>query len=187
MYIIIENDKFLGFSLKEEQGYKNVEITEKEHTEFIEKQSEGYTLYWNKKQLEVIKMNEFEYINTWGKITMDIQKIKDNLKEKITLKKEEMIENGFEIEINEKILIQKCREKDKTNILGALQLMESTKQDIIDWKFIDKANNDVMEQVAKEQLNNMLVQGAILTSRGSPCEGTTRGKLKKNTSVSIVL
>ena len=27
----------------------------------------------------------------------------------------------------------------------------------------------------------------FLAERGSPCEGTTRGKLKKNTSVSIVL
>ena len=165
MYIIIENDKFLGFSLKEEQGYKNVEITEKEHTEFIEKQSEGYTLYWNKKQLEAIKLDDFEYINDQNEIIKNLQKIKENIKNLITIQKEKIIENGFEIKINGKTLIQKCREKDKTNILGTLQLMESTGQKTIDWKFIDENNNDVMEQVTKEFLNNMLIQGAVLTSK----------------------
>ena len=98
MYIIIENDKFLGFSLKEEQGYENIEITEKEHREYIDKQSEGLTLYWNtkKEQLETIKLNDFEYIDNFGEIVKnsdaEIKYYKDILltlkKEKVQLKKD---------------------------------------------------------------------------------------------------
>ena len=98
MYIIIENDKFLGFSLKEEQGYENIEITEKEHREYIDKQSEGFTLYWNtkKEQLETIKLNDFEHINDFGEILKDteaeLKHYKDLLltlkKEKVQLKKD---------------------------------------------------------------------------------------------------
>ena len=98
MYIIIENDKFLGFSLKEEQGYENIEITEKEHREYINKQSEGFTLYWNtkKEQLETIKLNDFEHINDFGEILKDteaeLKHYKDLLltlkKEKVQLKKD---------------------------------------------------------------------------------------------------
>lgn len=98
MYIIIENDKFLGFSLKEEQGYENIEITEKEHREYIDKQSEGFTLYWNtkKEQLETIKLNDFEYIDNFGEIVKnsdaEIKYYKDILltlkKEKVQLKKD---------------------------------------------------------------------------------------------------
>ena len=98
MYTIIENDKFLGFSLKEEQGYENIEITEKEHREYIDKQSEGFTLYWNtkKEQLETIKLNDFEHINDSGEIVKDteaeLKHYKDLLltlkKEKVQLKKD---------------------------------------------------------------------------------------------------
>ena len=98
MYTIIENDKFLGFSLKEEQGYENIEITEKEHREYIYKQSEGFTLYWNtkKEQLETIKLNDFEHINDFGEILKDteaeLKHYKDLLltlkKEKVQLKKD---------------------------------------------------------------------------------------------------
>lgn len=98
MYTIIKNDKFLGFSLKEEQGYENIEITEKEHREYIDKQSEGFTLYWNtkKEQLETIKLNDFEHINDFGEILKDteaeLKHYKDLLltlkKEKVQLKKD---------------------------------------------------------------------------------------------------
>ena len=98
MYTIIENDKFLGFSLKEEQGYENIEITEKEHREYRDKQSEGFTLYWNtkKEQLETIKLNDFEHINDFGEILKDteaeLKHYKDLLltlkKEKVQLKKD---------------------------------------------------------------------------------------------------
>ena len=62
MYIVIENDKFLGFSLKKETGYENFEITEKEHSNFIEKQGQGFTLFWsnNRKKLETILLGQFE-------------------------------------------------------------------------------------------------------------------------------
>ncbi len=91
MYIVIENNKFIGFSLKEEDTYKNIEITEEEHKEFIEKQSEGCTLYWNKKQLEAIKLNEFEYINDSGKVVKDVGKELKHYKDLLlTLKKEKV-------------------------------------------------------------------------------------------------
>ena len=46
-------------------------------------------------------------------------------------------------------------------------------------------NNSIGEDIQSEMLNNE--DWNKLPLRGSPCEGTTRGKLKKNTSVSIVL
>ena len=98
MYIVIENNKFLGFSLKEEEGYENTEITEQEHKEYLEKQGQGYILYWNakKKQLEAIKLNDFEYIDNFGEIVKnsdaEIKYYKDILltlkKEKVQLKKD---------------------------------------------------------------------------------------------------
>ena len=93
MYTIIENDKFLGFSLKEEQGYENIEITEKEHREYIDKQSEGFTLYWNtkKEQLETIKLNDFEHIDENGKVIKDIAtELKHYRDLLLTLKKEKV-------------------------------------------------------------------------------------------------
>ena len=132
MYIILENDKFLGFSLKKEQGYKNVEITEKEHTEFIEKQSEGYTLYWNKKQLEVIKMNEFEYINDSGEIVKDakaeLKYYKDMLltlkRDRVQLKKEIRDFEEFEedtAEIKEQLKIKEMEIKEIENKIKELE------------------------------------------------------------------
>lgn len=93
MYTIIKNDKFLGFSLKEEQGYENIEITEKEHREYIDKQSEGFTLYWNtkKEQLETIKLNDFEHINDFGEILKDTEaELKHYKYLLLTLKKEKV-------------------------------------------------------------------------------------------------
>ena len=93
MYIVIENNKFLGFSLKEEEGYENTQITEKEHREYIDKQSEGFTLYWNtkKEQLETIKLNDFEHIDENGKVIKDIAtELKHYRDLLLTLKKEKL-------------------------------------------------------------------------------------------------
>ena len=47
----------------------------------------------------------------------------------------------------------------------------------------------IKEVLNKEEAGDFFKEtiGLNNTERGSPCEGTTRGKLKKNTSVSIVL
>ena len=70
MYIILDdNFKFIGFSLKKEENYQSIEISEQEHDDFMSKQSEGYTLYFDKKnkKLEVIELGNFEFINESGK------------------------------------------------------------------------------------------------------------------------
>ena len=94
MYIILDdNFKFIGFSLKKEENYQSIEISEQEHDDFMSKQSEGYTLYFDKKnkKLEVIELGNFEFINENGEIE------KNNVKEKqynndlvIKLKKEKI-------------------------------------------------------------------------------------------------
>ena len=79
MYIILDdNFKFIGFSLKKEENYQSIEISEQEHDDFMSKQSEGYTLYFDKKnkKLEVIELGNFEFINENGEIE------KNNVKEK---------------------------------------------------------------------------------------------------------
>ncbi len=74
MYIILDDSfKFIGFSLKEEEGYQNIEITEQEHNDFMNEQSQGNTLYFDKKskKLRAIKLENFEFINENGKIEKD--------------------------------------------------------------------------------------------------------------------
>lgn len=94
MYIILDdNFKFIGFSLKKEEAYKSTEINEQEHNEFMNKQSEGYTLYFDKKKkkLEVIKLGDFEFINENGEIEKNSEKEKQhNNVLMITLKKEKI-------------------------------------------------------------------------------------------------
>ena len=134
MYIIIENDKFLGFSLKEEQGYENIEITEKEHREYIDKQSEGFTLYWNtkKEQLETIKLNDFEHINDSGEIVKDakaeLKYYKDMLltlkRDRVQLKKEIRDFEEFEedtAEIKEQLKIKEMEIKEIENKIKELE------------------------------------------------------------------
>ena len=94
MYIIIKDNKFVGFSLKEESEFTNIEISEVEHKNYIEKQSQGFTFYFNKEkeQLEALKLNQFEYINDSGNIVKDNeaeQKYKNN---KITELKRERVQ-----------------------------------------------------------------------------------------------
>ena len=134
MYIVIKNNKFLGFSLKEEERYENTEITEQEHKEYIEKQGQGYTLRWNikKKQLEAIKLNEFEYINDSGEIIKDseaeLKHYKDILltlkKEKVQLKKdirdfEEFDEDATELK--EQLQLKEIEIKEAENKLKELE------------------------------------------------------------------
>ena len=99
MYIILDDSfKFIGFSLKEEEGYQNIEITEQEHNDFMNEQSQGNTLYFDKKskKLRAIKLENFEFINENGKIEKDTEAEKqynnDTLlklkKEKIQLKRD---------------------------------------------------------------------------------------------------
>ena len=106
MYIVLENYKFIGFSLKEETNYQNIEITEKEHNEFMEKQSQGYTFYFNKKskKLETVKLEAFEFINENGEVEKNTEAEKQHnndillrlKKEKIQLKKDILDFEEFE-------------------------------------------------------------------------------------------
>ena len=60
MYIILDdNFKFIGFSLKKEENYQSIEISEQEHDDFMSKQSEGYTLYFDKKNKKPRKYSIF--------------------------------------------------------------------------------------------------------------------------------
>ena len=99
MYIIIDdNKKFTGFSLKEESGYTSIKISETEHKNYLEKQAEGFTLFFSKEteQLETIKLGQFEHIDENGNIVKDVeaeQKYKNNKiielkKERVQLKKD---------------------------------------------------------------------------------------------------
>ena len=174
LYIRInkKNHVFEGFSDKLDETYKNIEITEEKHKNYIESQNRGFSLYWNTKenQLEAIKLKEFEYINDSGKIINDIEKLKENMKYHISEIKEKTIESGFEYTVNKKTVIQKCREKDKSNILGTIAVLKETGQKNIDWKFNDAADQDVIEKITLENLNEMLILGAQLTSKGIEVE-----------------
>ena len=98
MFIVLDNRKFLGFSQNEDGDYTCIEITNEEHKKMMQKQSEGFTLFYNKEaeQLETIKLGQFEHIGDDGTITKDIaaeQKYKNNKiielkRERVQLKKD---------------------------------------------------------------------------------------------------
>ena len=129
------------------------EFIENEKIKMTEKLSNFHS--WNTEEKEW-KLSKSEYIIF--------------LKKQIELCKEKIIENGFEYEINEKQVIQKCREKDKSNILGTIEVLKETKQSNIDWKFNDENNNDVIEKITPGNLKEMLIRGAQLTSKGIETE-----------------
>ena len=121
MYIILDNNyKFIGFSLKEEVNYQNIEITEQEHNEFMEKQAQGCTLYFNEKnvKLEAVILDDFEFINENSKIEKNIEAEKqynnDTLlklkREKIQLKKD--IADFEEFEEDTAYLKEQLKEKE---------------------------------------------------------------------------
>lgn len=98
MYIIISDDEFVGFSLKEEQGYENIKITEEQHGEYITQQSKGKSLKWNKSkgQIETLDLSNYEYIAENGEIlrnrTQEIEDVKKYLKaiSKVLFEKEDL-------------------------------------------------------------------------------------------------
>ena len=111
MYIIIKDNKFVGFSLKEEEDYTNIKITETDHKNYIEKQSQGFTFYFNKERelLESLKLGQFEHIGDDGNITKDTeaeQKYKNNKiielkRERVQLKKDRKDFIGYEEDTTE--------------------------------------------------------------------------------------
>ena len=93
-----KDKKLIGFSLKEEEEFENIELSNEEHKKFIDLQSNGHSLLWNKvkNQLEALKLDQFEIIDETGEIKKDTkaeaknyQDLLINLKkEKIQLKKD---------------------------------------------------------------------------------------------------
>ena len=120
MYILIKNDCLLGFSDKEELGYENHEISTEKYLEYLQKQKKSFILFWNKKekQIEIIKLNQFEFINENGKIEKNIEAEKqynnDTLlklkREKIQLKKD--IADFEEFEEDTAYLKEQLKEKE---------------------------------------------------------------------------
>ena len=100
MNILLDKETkiLMGFSLKEKEEYENQKISDEEHKKFIELQSNGNSLLWNKvkNQVESVKLSQFEFINENGEIEKNTEAEKqhnnDTLlklkKEKIQLKKD---------------------------------------------------------------------------------------------------
>ena len=115
-----ETKTLMGFSLKEKEEYENQEISDEKHKKFIELQSNGYSLLWNKvkNQVESVKLNQFEFINENGKIEKNIEAEKqynnDTLlklkREKIQLKKD--IADFEEFEEDTAYLKEQLKEKE---------------------------------------------------------------------------
>ena len=100
MNILLDKETkiLMGFSLEKKEEYENREISDEDHKRFMELQSNGYSLIWNKvkNHLESIKLNQFEFINENGEIEKNTEAEKqhnnDTLlklkKEKIQLKRD---------------------------------------------------------------------------------------------------
>ncbi len=98
MYILLnDKEELKGFSDIKDEDYKNIEISNEEHAEIMNLQSQG-TLYWDKttKKIKVIALGQFEYIDENGEVKKDkvseLKYYKDLLltfkKEKVQLKKD---------------------------------------------------------------------------------------------------
>ena len=123
MNILLDKETkiLMGFSLKEEEEYENREISDEEYKKFIELQSNGYSLLWNKvkNQVESVKLSQFEFINENGEIKKNKEAEKqhnnDTLlklkKEKIQLKKD--IADFEEFEEDTTDLKDQLQEKEK--------------------------------------------------------------------------
>ena len=122
MNILLDKETkiLMGFSLKEKEEYENQKISDEEHKKFIELQSNGNSLLWNKvkNQVESVKLNQFEFINENGKIEKNIEAEKqynnDTLlklkREKIQLKKD--IADFEEFEEDTVYLKEQLKEKE---------------------------------------------------------------------------
>ena len=122
MNILLDKETkiLMGFSLKEKEEYENQKISDEEHKKFIELQSNGNSLLWNKvkNQVESVKLNQFEFINENGKIEKNIEAEKqynnDTLlklkREKIQLKKD--IADFEEFEEDTAYLKEQLKEKE---------------------------------------------------------------------------
>ncbi len=122
MNILLDKETkiLMGFSLKEKEEYENQKISDEEHKKFIELQSNGNSLLWNKvkNQVESVKLSQFEFINENGEIEKNTEAEKqhnnDTLlklkKEKIQLKKD--IQDFEEFEEDTVYLKEQLKEKE---------------------------------------------------------------------------
>ena len=122
MNILLDKESYIlmGFSLKEKEEYENQKISDEEHKKFIELQSNGNSLLWNKvkNQVESVKLSQFEFINENGEIEKNTEAEKqhnnDTLlklkKEKIQLKKD--IQDFEEFEEDTVYLKEQLKEKE---------------------------------------------------------------------------
>lgn len=129
-----KTNKFEGFNDRIEDEYENLEITDEEHRKFMEYQNLGFSLYWNKvkKELETIKLGQFENINEKGEIIKDtdaeLKYYKDMLltlkRDRVQLKKEIRDFEEFEedtAELKEQLEIKETEIKETENKIKELE------------------------------------------------------------------
>ena len=152
---MIENDEMKGFVKEKEEGKQYIEINEKEFNALMSEQSQGLSLFYDKKtkKIDSIKLNRYEKFEN-GEIVFQKE-------EKIAALKKEL--SALKVEYSEKEFLfqgkywQKNREKgDRDNLTGIVVLLMATGQtEYNGWKVIDK---DTGEHVyLKLSLNDMKV------------------------------
>jgi hypothetical protein len=98
MYAVLEDNKFIGFSLKEEQGYTNILISNEKHSELLECSGRsGVVALKNGELICTIRPSEYHEYNTetneWiHDKSKEIEDLKSYLKalDKVLFEKEDL-------------------------------------------------------------------------------------------------
>ena len=129
MYILIENDEMKGFvkeKEEEEEGKQYIEINEKEFNELMSEQSQGLTLFYDKKtkKIDSIKLNQYETFD--GTIvSTDIVALKNSILNELSVLKTEYSQKEFTFK---EIYLQKNRDVDKANLTSIVVMLNAMKQ-----------------------------------------------------------
>ena len=181
MYILIENDEMRGFvkekEEEEEEGKQYIEINEKEFNELMSEQSQGLSLFYDKKtkKIDSIKLNQYETFNGTT-ISVDIVSLKNSILDVLSKLKIEYAQKEF---LFQDKYWQKNRDVDKANLTSIVVMLNATKQtEFKNWKFKDLNNIDVYVDITIPDMLNMANTMQSQTTKALITESTLIAKLE---------
>ena len=181
MYILIENDEMRGFvkekEEEEEASKQYIEINEKEFNESMSEQSQGLSLFYDKKtkKIDSIKLNQYETFNGTT-ISVDIVALKNSILGVLSKLKIEYAQKEF---LFQDKYWQKNRDVDKANLTSIVVMLNATKQtEFKNWKFKDLNNIDVYVNITIADMLNMANTMQSQTTKALITESTLIAKLE---------
>ena len=159
MYILIENDEMKGFVKEKEKGKQYIEINEKEFNELMSEQSQGLSLFYDKKtkKIDSIKLNQYEKFEN-GEIVFQKEEKIESLKNKLYNLRLEYDVKPFEFEVDGVTYLQKNRSIDPSNLTRIVVMCQATKKTTFDnWKFYTKDNSEKYVNISLQDMMKMAI------------------------------